>query len=531
MGSPLRLLMVEDSEDDAALLLRELRRGNYDVQHQRVDTASTMSSALDSQEWDLIISDYSMPQFSGLAALQLLRAKDTEIPFIFLSGTLGEETAVAALKGSAQDYLMKDNLARLVPAIQRELREAEERRERKRLEQQLQKAQKMEAIGQLAGGIAHDFNNLLGVIIGYSELILNRVEHDSETYKQAEEIMRAGERAGSLTRQLLAFSRKQMLEPRVLDLNTIVVEIEKMLRRLIGEDIDLKTLLDPTLNSVKADPGHIEQVIMNLAVNARDAMPHGGKLTIETSNLELDEIYARMHPPASPGRFVMLAVGDTGSGMDAKTIAHIFEPFFTTKEIGKGTGLGLATVYGIVNQSGGFIQVYSELGLGTVFKIYFPQVKGSPTDMPTHRKIDTTDYRGSETILLVEDAEPLRELMQTVLQSHGYVVLSAKDGSEALRVSDQQKGPIHLLLTDVVMPGINGNELSKRLKPTRAKMKVLYVSGYTNDAIVRHGILEHAVAILQKPFTQDAFLRKLREVLDEPDSRQDSFPGEERTGH
>jgi two-component system, cell cycle sensor histidine kinase and response regulator CckA len=530
MGTLLRLLIVEDSEDDASLLLRELRRGDYDVRFERVDTEAAMAVALDNQKWDLVISDYSMPLFSGTAALRVLRERNTEIPFIFLSGTLGEETAVAALKGGAQDYLMKDNLARLVPAIQRELREAEERRERKRLEQQLQQAQKMEAIGQLAGGVAHDFNNLLGVIIGYSEIILNRIGRDSDTYKQAGEIMKAAERAASLTRQLLAFSRKQVLEPKMLNLNAVVVEVEKMLCRLIGEDISLQTSLDPMLSYVKADPGHIEQVIINLAVNGRDAMPRGGKLTIGTSNAKVEESYARVHPAVIPGRFVMLAVSDTGSGMDAETQAHIFEPFFTTKAVGKGTGLGLATVYGVVKQSGGFISVHSELDAGTTFKIYLPQVGESP-ETTERRETDTTDYRGSETILVVEDAEPLRELICTILQSYGYAVLSAEDGLEALRIANQQKHPIHLLLTDVVMPGMNGLELSKRLTPLRPQMKVLYVSGYTDDAIVRHGILGPDVAMLQKPFTHDILARKVRAVLDVPSTLCDSTEDEQSSAN
>ena len=506
-------MLVEDSEDDALLLLYELRRGGYTVEHARVDTAEAMNSALDSREWDLVISDYSMPHFSGTAALNLLRARDTEVPFIFLSGTLGEDIAVAALRSGAQDYLMKGNLARLVPAIQRELRESQERRGRKSLEQQLQQSQKMEAIGQLAGGIAHDFNNLLGVIIGYSELILSQVAQDSETHKHAGEIMRAGERAASLTRQLLAFSRKQVLEPKLLNLNTVVVEVERMLQRMIGEDIRIEISLDPTLSYVKADPAHIEQVIVNLAVNARDAMPKGGTLTIETSNVELDEAYARLHPPTIPGRFAMLAVSDNGSGMDSKTQARIFEPFFTTKAVGKGTGLGLSIVYGVVKQSGGSIAVHSELGQGTMFKIYLPEANEAPA-INESRPADAAEYRGSETILLVEDAAPLGELSRTILQSHGYKVLSAEDGFEALRIAGQHRGPIQLLLTDVVMPGMSGSELADRLARLRPEMKVLYMSGYTDDTITRYGVLAPNLAMLQKPFTQKALIHRVRTVLD-----------------
>src|ERR1700722_13549854 len=307
MGIPLRVLMIEDSEDDAALLFRELQRGGYDVNYERVYTSAALETALFASDWDLMVSDHSMPQFTGIDALKIVRAKGSEVPFIFVSGTIGEETAVTALKNGAQDYLMKGNLKRLIPAVQRELRERKAYNERKRLEQQLSQAQKMEAVGQLAGGIAHDFNNLLGVIIGYSEIVLDHADPDSPTHRHVTEIKRAGVRAASLTRQLLTFSRQHVLEPKVMNLNTAVSEMEKMLRRLIGADIDLDTRLAPDLGAVRADPGQIEQVVLNLAVNARDAMPQGGDLTIETSNVELDEVYAHLHPGLVPGRFAMLA--------------------------------------------------------------------------------------------------------------------------------------------------------------------------------------------------------------------------------
>jgi two-component system cell cycle sensor histidine kinase/response regulator CckA len=513
MGIPLRVLMIEDSVDDAALLLRELQRGGYDVNYERVDTAAALKAALVTADWDLAVSDYSMPQFSGMDALKLVRKKGYEIPFIFVSGTIGEETAVEALKNGAQDYLMKGRLQRLVPAIQRELREREAHSERKRLEQQLNQAQKMEAVGRLAGGIAHDFNNMLGVIIGYSDLVLDSVDQDSPTHRNVTQIKRAGERAASLTRQLLAFSRQQVLEPRVMNLNTAVAEMDKMLRRLIGADIDLESRLDSNLGAVKADPGHMEQVILNLAVNARDAMPQGGKLTIETTNVELDEIHAQLHPPMMPGRFVMLAVTDNGTGMSRETQAHIFEPFFTTKEVGKGTGLGLATVHGVVSQNNGFIYVYSEPGQGTTFKIYLPLVEEA-VEATYNGLPEVTEERGTETILLVEDTEPLRELACIILKGCGYTVIEASNGAEALVIARRERGPIHLLLTDVIMPIMGGPELCRLLTAERPELRVLYLSGYTDAAIVRHNMLDPGLALLQKPFTKKALLRKVRNALD-----------------
>jgi two-component system, cell cycle sensor histidine kinase and response regulator CckA len=525
----LRVLIVEDSEDDSALLLRELRRGGYEVSYQRVDTAATMTSALDNQEWDLVISDHSMPHFSGIEALHLLRTKGIDVPLIFVSGTLGEEMAVTALKGGAQDYLMKNNLTRLVTAVQRELREAEERRERKKLEQQLRQAQKMEAVGRLAGGIAHDFNNLLGVIIGYSELLEERLGQNDPLRPKAEQIKKAGQRAASLTRQLLAFSRQQMFEPKVLDLNAVVADALNMLQRLIGEDIELVTVPAPELGRIKADQGQIEQIIMNLAVNARDAMPEGGKLTITTVNAELDEVYARQHPVV-PGSYVMLAVSDTGCGMDQETQAHIFEPFFTTKEKGKGTGLGLATVYGVVKQSGGYIWVYSEPGLGSTFKIYLPRIEDTVTASDPGKGGQET-ARGWETVLLVEDEQSLRELAHELLEDDGYTVLEAANGADAIRVAEQHQGPIHLLMTDVVMPGIDGRKLAGRMTRSYPELKVLYMSGYTDDAIVHHGVLDPGIALLQKPFTRATLTRKLREALGDAEEHAIARPGARMDKH
>jgi PAS domain S-box-containing protein len=384
--------------------------------------------------------------------------------------------------------------------------------ERRVLERQLRAAAKMEAVGRLSGGIAHDFNNLLGVIIGYSQMVERKMERDNPLYEYVEEIEKAGQRATALTRQLLAFSRQQILTPKVLNLNELVSDMVKMLPRLIGEDIAITTKLEPAIGSVKADQGQIEQVVMNLAVNARDAMPSGGRLTIETADVVMDEMYARQHPGAKPGKYVMLSVADSGVGMNSETMLHIFEPFFTTKEVGKGTGLGLATVYGIMKQSGGYIWVDSELGKGSCFQIFLPRVE----EAVTHVAEETSPspiLQGNETILVVEDAEPLRKLARTFLEEHGFQVLTASSGEEALKVAAEFSGKIHLLLTDVVMPGMNGRVLAEQLLPKRPGMIALYMSGYTDSFIAGHGVLEEGTHLLHKPFTEEVLISKVREVL------------------
>ncbi|MGB8672852.1 MAG: PAS domain S-box protein [Candidatus Acidiferrales bacterium] len=386
--------------------------------------------------------------------------------------------------------------------------------DRRQLEEQLRQAQKMEAVGRLAGGIAHDFNNLLMVIQGYADLLTERLPSGDPLRRNAEQIQAASQRATSLTRQLLAFSRKQILAPKVLNVQTVVADMEKILRRLIGEDIALETSSAADLGLVKADRSQIEQVILNLAVNARDAMPQGGRITIETANVELDASFS--HPPAvlAPGRYVMLAVTDNGCGMDAATQAHIFEPFFTTKEKGKGTGLGLATVYGIVKQTGGYVWVYSEPGRGTSFKIYLPRIEDEvPAGVSPSRPEEKALARGTETILLVEDEKGVRDLTREYLQMSGYSVLDAEDGHTALELAALHSGPIDLLMTDVVMPGISGRELSDRVAKIRPGIKVLFMSGYTDQAVVHHGILETNAVLLQKPFTLLALAAKLRELL------------------
>jgi two-component system, cell cycle sensor histidine kinase and response regulator CckA len=386
--------------------------------------------------------------------------------------------------------------------------------ERKHLEQQLLQSQKLEAIGQLAGGVAHDFNNLLTAIIGYSDLLLRQVGTDERFRAELEEISAAGKRAAGLTSQLLAFSRRQVLQPVVLNLNDVVINIERMLRRLIGEDIDIVTVTEDGLGLTKIDQGQCEQVLMNLAVNARDAMPNGGRLTIETANVDLDETYTRHHPEIIPGRYILLAVSDTGTGIDAETYSHIFEPFFTTKDQGKGTGLGLSTVYGIVRQSSGHIWVYSEPGHGATFKVYLPRIDAVGQTRAAHPEAPST-LRGPENIMLVEDDESVRNLSRLVLEEHGYTVLAAESGAGALEAFGPLATAIDLVITDVIMPKMNGAELVTRLQEMHPEVKVLYVSGYTEEATIHRGVLLHGVDFLQKPFTPEALARKVRDVLDD----------------
>jgi len=403
--------------------------------------------------------------------------------------------------------VLKDGQAVGVQGIARDVTQ------RRHLEEQLTHAQRMEAIGHLAGGVAHDFNNLLTVVTGYSELVLRRLGAESPVRQEIEQIKKAGERATTLTRQLLAFSRKQMLQPRVLDLNAVLSDVEHLLRRLIGENIQLTMVLGPDLKRVKADPGQMEQIIMNLAVNARDAMPQGGMLTVGTANVVLDDDYANQHVDVKPGQYVMLAVSDTGIGMDDHTRSHIFEPFFTTKVKGKGTGMGLSTVYGIVKQSGGYVWVYSEPNQGSTFKIYLPRID-DPIETQDAANLAEELSAGVETVLLVEDEEAVRSLVCKVLRASGYTVLESLNPADALRIAREHPDPIHLLLTDVVMPQMSGREVANQVIVLRPSTKVLFISGYTDDAIVHHGVLDPKTAFLHKPFSPDALARKVREVLD-----------------
>ncbi len=385
---------------------------------------------------------------------------------------------------------------------------------RRQLEEQLRQAQKMEAVGMLAGGVAHDFNNLLTIITGYSQLVLSHLKPDDPNRHSLEQIMKAGERAAGLTKQLLAFSRRQVLQPKVLDLNALVAGLSTMLQRLIGEDVDLRMELAPDLGRVSADPGQVEQVLMNLVVNSRDAMPKGGVLTIETANVELDDRYVARHIAVKPGPYIRLAVSDTGSGMDAATQAHLFEPFFTTKSAGHGTGLGLSTVFGIIKQSGGSLDVYSEPSHGTTIKVYLPRID-HPVSIEAEKTARRAVARATETVLVVEDDEMVRTLVRETLEREGYKIIDSAGPLEAKRMAEAYKGPIQLLITDVVMPKLNGRDLAEQLVKRRLDMKVLYMSGYTDNAVIATGILQQKdMFFLQKPFTPAALIEKVREVLE-----------------
>ncbi|HEX9809892.1 MAG TPA: ATP-binding protein [Alphaproteobacteria bacterium] len=430
------------------------------------------------------------------------RAQSLNVRFAELNKTLSKENQE---RRRAEQKLKEanDELERRVEERTRELREKED---------QLLQTQKMEAIGRLAGGVAHDFNNLLTIIMGYSEIILRTLRADHPLKARIEQIHNAGQRASSLTKQLLAFSRKQVLQPEILDVNSVVGNMDTMLRRLIGEDIDLYTKLGPDLDPVRFDPSQIEQIIMNLAINARDAMPNGGKLTVETANVELDEEYARTHAEARVGPHVMIAMTDTGIGMDAETRAHIFEPFFTTKGLGKGTGLGLSTVYGIVKQSGGNIWVYSEPGHGTTFKVYLPRAEGETIPVKPRPEAPAV-MKGTETILVVEDQEDVRSFIRDVLRMGGYTILDTGDVDQAVKICEEYGDGIDLLLTDVVLPKMSGRNLADILTAKRVGLKVVYMSGYTDDAIVHQGVLDPGTDFLEKPIKSEALLRMVRRSL------------------
>jgi signal transduction histidine kinase/ActR/RegA family two-component response regulator len=516
----LRLLYLEDDPDDAELITTTLMEGNIPCQTLLVDTRQAFVAALKEGQMDLILADYSIPGFDGMTALTLARQHCPDVPFLFVSATIGEELAIDAMHQGATDYVLKQRLGRLVPSVQRALRELEDRAERKRAEEalrqsekQFRQSQKMEAVGRLAGGIAHDFNNLLTVIMGYSQVLLTELGPQHPLRGKIEETLKAGERAATLIRQLLTFSSKQSLDPKVLSLNTAVTNLEGLLRRLIGEDIQLVSKLDPTNGRLRADQAQLEQVLVNLVVNARDAMPKGGTLTIETAQVELTLSPVYHLTPLPPGPYVRLAVSDTGCGMDRKTQSHIFEPFFTTKGEGKGTGLGLSTVFGIVTQCGGAIDVTSRLGHGTRFDLYFPSVESDIlTTAPTQPLGQL--QRGTETILLVEDEPSVRTLVRDELRKLGYRVVEAKNGVEACLLATQQAGSLQLLLTDVVMPGMGGRELAQHLSVIKPDLRTLFISGYTDDVGIMAGQEEGTSSFLQKPFTPEVLARAVRNLLD-----------------
>src|SRR6267378_1634693 len=505
---PLRVLFVEDSAADAELMLRALKAGGFDLVHERVETAAALRAALEGITWDVVLSDYYLPELEAPAALALVRERAPDMPFLVISGSMGEDTAVAAMKAGATDYIMKDRLQRLAPAVERAIEEAAVRRDRRRLEQQLLASQRLEAVGRLAGGVAHDFNNVLTAILGSTELLLLDTPPGAAKREELEIIREAATHAQDLIRQLLAFSSRQALKPVVLDVNHLVKNVGKMLRRLIGENIELTTEPAPDVDSVCADPGQLEQVLVNLVVNARDAMPQGGRLTIATANLAVAEGAV----PVPPGRYVVLRVTDTGTGMDAVTMERAFEPFFTTKPRGKGSGLGLATVYGIVRQSGGHVEVESRPGAGTTFRIYLPRVEAVAEQGAASTAV--APARGAETVLVVEDDERVRLLARKELEQAGYRVLVAAGGKEALAAAEGHDGPIDLLMTDVVMPEMSGRTLSRRLTQRHPALKVLYMSGYSDEDIAQHGVFEAGTAFIKKPFTPSLLTKKLREVLD-----------------
>jgi PAS domain S-box-containing protein len=631
MKEKIRILQVEDSGSDAALIVRLLEKSGYDVHSERVDDGAQLRAALAEDGWDVIIADYHLPQFDAPAALKVVQASGRDIPFLVVSGDIGEEQAVAMMKSGAHDYLMKGNLARLAPAVEREIREARTRRERKRieerlalavdatqlgtfdhfplagtaawsdlakrhfglppdadvsyetflrglhpddrerveailrnamrpegggrytaeyrtigiedraerwvstwgrvlfdqeqrpvrfvgvtlditerkrLEEQFRQAQKLEGLGRLAGGVAHDFNNLLTVITGYAQWVLGEMSRMHPLREPVDEIFKAAMRGTDLTRQLLAFSRRQISEPKNIALNDLVRNFEKLLRRLIGEDVELTLSLAEETGVIRADPGHIEQVIMNLAVNARDAMPAGGKVTIETSNFAADGPFVETHVNVAQGSYVMLTFTDTGVGMPAEVRAHIFEPFFTTKQ--QGTGLGLSTVYGIMQQSGGAILVESEPGAGTTFKLLFPAI-AAPRDRDAAVSVQTAPL-GKETILLVEDEAGVRKFVRDVLARHGYTVLEASNGCEGIEVARKFALPIDLLLVDAVMPEMGGAELIELFSAARCGVPVLCMSGYCDGAWPE---TRARTAYLQKPFTPAALLTQIRGLLDD----------------
>jgi two-component system cell cycle sensor histidine kinase/response regulator CckA len=512
MGSPLRALFVEDSEDDAALLALELRRGGFDVIHQRVDTSSALISALETGDWDVVISDYSMPGFSGAEALTLVRAKNSEVPFLYVSGTIGEDIAVAALRSGAQDYLVKGNLKRLVSAIQREIRDREGRLERQRLERQVDQLQRFEAIGRLAGGIAHDFNNVIGAIMGWAEIGCQELPEGHKTRERLQRIQIQAERASGLTRQLLAFARRQVLEPQNVDLNALITETVSLLGKVIGAQVRIELELAPDLLPIWADATQIEQVVMNLCLNARDAMPQGGQIRIQTREAELHAGAGPLGSHVRPGKYAFLSIADTGVGMDAATLSHVFEPFFTTKQVGKGTGLGLATVYGVVKQHGGIIEVESEPGCGSTFQIHLPTGSGA---------IQLRDQRpegqlkgGTETVLIAEDHDGMRETAKEMLDALGYNVLLTTNGKRAVELFRDKHASIDLLILDVAMPEMGGPAAFEAMTAIKPDVRVIFTTGYSSEIEALRALVRKGVSIIQKPYNSQALGRRIRAVLD-----------------
>jgi two-component system cell cycle sensor histidine kinase/response regulator CckA len=519
MSYPLKVLFIGETGRDA--VASELRSGGFEPSFECITASQQLQSAL-AAHWDIAIAGSQAGELSALEALSLIRESGKDLPLIVVSGKIKDADALSALKAGAADHLTRRNLMRLNAAVERELNAAKLRRDRIRLEEQFRQAQKMEAVGRLAGGVAHDFNNLLTVITGYADLLLRSRDLKESQRTALEEIRRSSERGGALTHQLLAFSRRQPLQPRTLHINELVMQTEKMLRRLIGEDIELITIPAAAQDVVDADAGRLEQVIMNLVVNARDAMPDGGKLTIETGTVQLSEEFSAKQVGVKSGRYAVISITDTGSGMDQETQSHLFEPFFTTKSPGRGTGLGLATAYGIVRQSGGAIKFDSQLGAGTTASIYLPIAAAKPPE-PAEKAASPEVLSGAETILVVEDEARVRKLILDILTARGYKVIEATRGEEAIRLCKLHQGAIDLAVVDVVMPEMSGPDLIRQLSPLCPNMRLLYISGYTDEALIHHGIPESGLGFLQKPFMPEALARKVREVLD---SRRNKATGD-----
>jgi len=516
MKSPINVLHLEDDAHAEALVRKTLADDGITCTTLRVDDRDGFVAALERGGIDLVLSDLTRPAFDGMAALALVRARWPDLPVILVSGTLGEDAAVDALKSGATDYVLKDRLARLAPAVRHAMLDVELRAEGRLVSAQLIEAQKMEVVGQLAGGVAHDFNNILAVIIGYADLITTALGPNSPVRRYTEEIRLASERATGLTGQMLVFGRRQRVQPVVLDLNEVVGGLDAMLRRLIDEHIELSIVPGSGLGRVKADAGYVGQVLMNLVVNARDAMPNGGKITISTRNATLDAGYAAAHPGAAPGEYVLLSVADTGTGMTDEVKARLFEPFFTTKPLGKGTGLGLPTCRTIVREPGGYIGVRSELGKGSTFEVYLPR-RDEPLDV--RAKVVRTEIapRGTETLLVVEDDPSVRHLACTVLEAQGYRVLRANNGQDGLRVARELGGGVlRLVITDVVMPVMGGKVMTEWLRTSYPDLRILFASGYADDATAQLGALDPGVGFLPKPFSPASLSRKVRELLDAP---------------
>jgi signal transduction histidine kinase len=510
--TPLRVLIVEDDENDEALLLRALRRGGYAPIHERVETAEGMREAL-KQPWDVVVSDWGMPQFSARLALGVLQEAEVDLPFIICSGTVGEEAAVAALQAGAHDFLAKGSLTRLIPAIEREMREAKGRAERRIVERQLRQTQKMEAMGQLTGGIAHDFNNLLGVIVANADLLLEQVKNNPEQADLTKEILNSAMHGAELTHRLLAFARQQPLSAQLIELNAQLPRIIGILRRTLGERIRITTNFAEGLWQTRVDPSQVEDALLNLAINARDAMPKGGLLTIETANMQLDEHYTALHPEVTAGDYVMLAMTDSGTGMPPEVVERAMEPFFTTKEVGKGTGLGLSMIYGFAKQSGGHAHIYSNLGVGTTVRLYLPRAEGEVAAAEPVAAPAIALPLGGETILLVDDNSALRRVTLRRLTNLGYQVHDAEDGPAALALMDKGQH-FDLLFTDIGLPGgMDGFELAVQARHRQPDLKVLFTTGYGNLGDLNGDTSRQPEHLLRKPYRNHELAEKLRQVL------------------